>query len=993
MVSIELLAGGVVKYTEDDRIKYFINGAEISYMDNYCMLRSATTSSEFFYFDELDEDSKQGQGTIGDLVEYWDSNGWFLAQSSSSLRSLSYGLTDDGLELKSKPGIQYDDRELKQSQGIEFNGVDQYIDLGNDVGNYSDNFTVCGWINASLSNSFSRILGKRTGTAGYIIYIASNKLSFFSNTTVYSHSETINDDNWQFFVVRFSDGDLDLFQNLSKESFSSVVVNPDTGNATIGRTRDFSNNFLDGSLSDFRVYDSALSDEDITNLYNHESISTKPVNHYKFEEEAGSVALDSGTGQQNGTLVNYISDQRVDLPFNLFPSCANKEGYSEYSYFNEADDHVSIPNIHGNNDVTIEFDTVVFSGDRAVWFDGDGGNFMLASQDGLSSGINSASSGSPSVIIDDVVFSGDRNSLHDLLHDGQVHSVKVENANLSSWSRFEIGRYGAANNYNVNGLIFNLKIDIGSTGTNNYEYLGYGSTPWNDVLGTNHGTISGLDDVSIPTQTANKNLDVFDNAIQFKGQVPYNFKAVNTPYIEGNGVDRAVTIGNTGIDVTSIEVWVKLNSDNQVLFSLQNNALTAVSVVAGALTFGASLSASNIQVDGITSTNSEAGITLNDNSWHKLSFDLVSIAASNLALLTDGTLFGSIGISQFKINATDLIMPLSETNGDAVLDIVSGTWYPVTNPASAMHQVDGAGVLPNWNLIKGYNYYPVWFDDVRFNTGLDLTVNPSWTVYADVIPSVDTGDLCVIGNSGNNGATMRLRMGVQLFDLNFGSFFDGVDAWRSIDVGELSIYTRYRFTITYQSNTIKLWWNGTLIGTKVITNGTAADLYDSILIGRRVGNPEDFKGIIDEVSIWDYVISDSDALGLTNGSVLSENVSGKIGKFTNQNLFKNEVTDTASTGIGTIEAIEIPADLSGQVFGEDALNPTTSGFNGSGAIKPPEVYDLYQKDIDNFLFDATPEAQEIDFDDFNAEGGDVNNEGEITYNINGRNISNIKIRK
>ncbi|MBJ83290.1 MAG: hypothetical protein CL462_10335 [Acidimicrobiaceae bacterium] len=119
-----------------------------------------------------------------------------------------------------------------------------------------------------------------------------------------------------------------------------------------------------------------------------------------------------------------------------------------------------------------------------------------------------------------------------------------------------------------------------------------------------------------------------------------------------DGTNDEVDVGSVaGGNVTSVDFYVKSLVDNQVLFTLQNSTATAVTVVAGTLTFGGSLVASNIKVDTVSKTDAEAGALINDNAWHRVQFDLASITASNMKMGTDSSAFGNIHLDAFKFNA------------------------------------------------------------------------------------------------------------------------------------------------------------------------------------------------------------------------------------------------------------------------------------------------------------------------------------------------------
>ena len=119
----------------------------------------------------------------------------------------------------------------------------------------------------------------------------------------------------------------------------------------------------------------------------------------------------------------------------------------------------------------------------------------------------------------------------------------------------------------------------------------------------------------------------------------------------GNGVDGKITIGDVE-NTQYIQTWVVLEVDDQIILSLANSVTTAVSVVAGELTFGASLTVNTIFIDGVSKTAAQAGVILNDNTRHLLYIDYDQIDTTNLVLFTDGTSFGNVTLFDLRIGDT-----------------------------------------------------------------------------------------------------------------------------------------------------------------------------------------------------------------------------------------------------------------------------------------------------------------------------------------------------
>jgi len=167
-----------------------------------------------------------------------------------------------------------------------------------------------------------------------------------------------------------------------------------------------------------------------------------------------------------------------------------------------------------------------------------------------------------------------------------------------------------------------------------------------------------------------------------------------------NGADQRVDYGDVG-SLTSIEMYIKMSTDNQVICTLQNSTLTAVSVVAGVLTFGATLSGSNIFVDSVSKTAGQAGVLLNDNGWHLLTFDLVSVSGSDFRIGTDSSSFGGISVYSVSLNGT-LKYKMGESSGTTSYDTQAGADDgTIQNIAAGFHDTD-TGVVVSWSNDVGY---------------------------------------------------------------------------------------------------------------------------------------------------------------------------------------------------------------------------------------------------------------------------------------------------
>ena len=194
-----------------------------------------------------------------------------------------------------------------------------------------------------------------------------------------------------------------------------------------------------------------------------------------------------------------------------------------------------------------------------------------------------------------------------------------------------------------------------------------------------------------------------------------------------DGVNDYVDIGNTSASVTYLKFRVKLVVDNQGLFTLQNSTTTAVTVVSGVLTFGGSLTVSEIKVDDAVKTASEAGALLNDNGWHDVEVTLSSIAVSNLRIGTNSSGYGNFYLGGFWLSSdgADGLWKCDEGGGITAFDSSgNGNDGTVENVASlSTFHDEGTNTVYSWQNRVGYS--ESWGADTSgelasFSTDIDL---------------------------------------------------------------------------------------------------------------------------------------------------------------------------------------------------------------------------------------------------------------------------------
>lgn len=167
------------------------------------------------------------------------------------------------------------DRFGKPESAYIFDGVNDYIALGNSSYLQSPYTTIAFWFKANTINSAHNIM-MRSLFNGYTIRLASDgKLAFdvwdgLSTNVSRSSSTPMNDDKWHFGVFSYGSDSIRFYiDNIKLQSIKTVSTGIGYNGGNVGIGRDGSNNlyFYKGILDDVVIYNRSLSLCEIDSLY------------------------------------------------------------------------------------------------------------------------------------------------------------------------------------------------------------------------------------------------------------------------------------------------------------------------------------------------------------------------------------------------------------------------------------------------------------------------------------------------------------------------------------------------------------------------------------------------------------------------------------------------------------------------------------------------------------------------------------------------------
>lgn len=154
-----------------------------------------------------------------------------------------------------------------------FNGNNQYLKFQNPITSSSTDFTISCWVKFDDTTGNSTICTMRTAVGnGIALFKIGNKIRFDDNAQFTFSDYTISANAWTHVVVTRLSSCKKLYVNgILKQTVNTVGDMKLTSNVgTIGASSqggDGISNYLNGQLSDFRIYATALSDSNILELY------------------------------------------------------------------------------------------------------------------------------------------------------------------------------------------------------------------------------------------------------------------------------------------------------------------------------------------------------------------------------------------------------------------------------------------------------------------------------------------------------------------------------------------------------------------------------------------------------------------------------------------------------------------------------------------------------------------------------------------------------
>ena len=158
----------------------------------------------------------------------------------------------------------------------EFNGKNQYISGLSPISNNTKEFTIAFWVKLKKNPNTMTFYTARAGIgSGVALFFVNKNIRFDDNVqSTFNYTYDLSSNKWTHLCVTRSNTSKKLYVNGKLiDSISKVGDMQNIGKYfTIGGSSSYGNetadlNWLNGKLSDFRIYSTVLSDEDVLDLY------------------------------------------------------------------------------------------------------------------------------------------------------------------------------------------------------------------------------------------------------------------------------------------------------------------------------------------------------------------------------------------------------------------------------------------------------------------------------------------------------------------------------------------------------------------------------------------------------------------------------------------------------------------------------------------------------------------------------------------------------
>ncbi len=263
-----------VSITESDldEMKYNWNGVNYSFYDNDLVL--------MYNFDNISALGENDTYSV-DVSRYGNNGTW----GNSTTGNISY-VTG------------------KYNNGIEFDGIDDYVDTGVDLSwSNVSNFSMAVWIKPNTVTGGHSILGKPPTLYEYTLYQTDQQVEFIYWTStgtnaikLDSSTNVLSVGQWTHAVVTYNGSLATLYLNGVEDinAISTGEFHDRANNMQIGTAYNGGANYFNGTIDEVRIWNRSLSANEINNLY-YSNLKKYDTDKWSFYTNQTNLSFGSNT--------------------------------------------------------------------------------------------------------------------------------------------------------------------------------------------------------------------------------------------------------------------------------------------------------------------------------------------------------------------------------------------------------------------------------------------------------------------------------------------------------------------------------------------------------------------------------------------------------------------------------------------------------------------------------------------------------------------------
>jgi hypothetical protein len=198
-------------------------------------------------------------------------------------------------------------------EALSFDGTNDYVEINDSAALHITNtITIAAWVKRDVPGIRHNVMAKHTLSSPYnglyMVIDQANLAGFgltIGGTWKQCGGAPVNTGIWYHLAGTYDGTQMKFFVDgnfiSSTPASGSLAVNSNNlyiGRAALGFETGY---FFDGAIDDVRIYNCALSADEIQQLYNPTETDSNLVAWWKFDEDTGNAAVDSA-GSNNGTI-------------------------------------------------------------------------------------------------------------------------------------------------------------------------------------------------------------------------------------------------------------------------------------------------------------------------------------------------------------------------------------------------------------------------------------------------------------------------------------------------------------------------------------------------------------------------------------------------------------------------------------------------------------------------------------------------------------------